>query len=309
MREDLSIEVAARGAARWRAAVREHPRSAAARYALGVALVRAGLEEEAEAAFRESVLLRPDWAEAHNALGATLCRLDRHDEGIEALAAAAGMADTFLDLSSAGGIEPGNLLQLGDEVLHVTSVDEAGHRCEVLRGSAGTTPAAHAAGTLVYRLSKRVFIVPFARDFFGSPASGQFSYPIFIPDVRIAAAELIMTNIRGNSEPSLLAFTSTLDSGLRTLSGGQLSIQVEGYLAIQPDVAPPLLVDGPHSVRDIYAVVREAPAGSPATGTSRGCRSAGPGTPAATEADTPTPDPATPTPELFAVTQNRICGA
>ncbi len=180
-----------------------------------------------------------------------------------ALAAAAGMADTFLDLSSAGGIESGNLLQLGDEVLHVTSVDEAGHRCEVLRGSAGTTPAAHAAGTLVYRLSKRVFIVPFARDFFGSPASGQFSYPIFIPDVRIAAAELIMTNIRGNSEPSLLAFTSTLDSGLRTLSGGQLSIQVEGYLAIQPDVAPPLLVDEPHSVRDIYAVVREAPSGSP----------------------------------------------
>ena len=37
-------------------------------------------------------------------------------------------------------------------------------------------------GTSVY--------VPFAKDFFGSPASGSFSFPISLPDVRIAAAEL-----------------------------------------------------------------------------------------------------------------------
>ena len=34
----------------------------------------------------------------------------------------------------------------------------------------------------------------FAQDFFGSPASGSYAYPITIPDVRIAAAELFMTN-------------------------------------------------------------------------------------------------------------------
>ncbi len=59
MREDLPIEDAAHGAARWRTAVREHPGSAAARYALGVALVRAGIEDEAEAAFREAASCGP----------------------------------------------------------------------------------------------------------------------------------------------------------------------------------------------------------------------------------------------------------
>ncbi|HQU13580.1 MAG TPA: tetratricopeptide repeat protein, partial [Thermodesulfobacteriota bacterium] len=83
MREDRPIEDEAHGAGRWRKAVREHPANAAARYALGVALVRTGREDEAEAAFREATLLRPGWAEAHNALGATLCRLGRHDEAID----------------------------------------------------------------------------------------------------------------------------------------------------------------------------------------------------------------------------------
>jgi hypothetical protein len=54
-----------------------------------------------------------------------------------------------------------------------------------------------------------------------------------------------------------------LEFGLRTLSGGQLSIQIEGYLAIQSDVAPPLVIEESHCVRDIFAVVREAPAGAP----------------------------------------------
>src|SRR5512135_3309893 len=88
MLEDVSIEDAAHGAERWRMAVREFPESAAARYALGVALVRSGLEEEAGAAFREAAALRPGWAEARNALGAVLFRQGRHDEAIDALSVA-----------------------------------------------------------------------------------------------------------------------------------------------------------------------------------------------------------------------------
>jgi hypothetical protein len=45
--------------------------------------------------------------------------------------------------------------------------------------------------------------------------------------------------------------------------GGQLTIQVEGSLAIQTDAAPPLLVETSCSVRDVYAVVQDAPAGAP----------------------------------------------
>jgi hypothetical protein len=50
---------------------------------------------------------------------------------------------------------------------------------------------------------------------------------------------------------------------LRTLSGGQYSIEVDGYLAIENGAAPDIVMDATHSVRDIYAVVRLAPSDSP----------------------------------------------
>jgi hypothetical protein len=74
--------------------------------------------------------------------------------------------------------------------------------------------------------------------------------------VRIAAADFFVTNDVGNSPAMFFSFTSTLDSGIRTLSGGQYSIQVDGTLSIQNDAAPPMIVEDPHAVRDIYAVVR-----------------------------------------------------
>jgi hypothetical protein len=108
-----------------------------------------------------------------------------------------------------------------------------------------------------------VYIIPFSRNFFGSPASGSFSYPIFLPDVRMAASDFIVHNTFGNSETSKASFTATVDGGLRTLSGGQFTIQVEGFLAIQAKAAPPLIIEDSHSVRDIFAVVGEAPTGAP----------------------------------------------
>jgi hypothetical protein len=58
-----------------------------------------------------------------------------------------------------------------------------------------------------------------------------------------------------------ISFTATTDLGIRTLSGGQLTIQVEGPLAIEADAAPLLLIDSARSVRDVYAAVKEAPTG------------------------------------------------
>jgi hypothetical protein len=106
-------------------------------------------------------------------------------------------------------------------------------------------------------------VVPFVRDFFGSRASGSYAYPIYLPDARIAAAELYVTNAHGQSETSCLCFTNTEDEGLRTLSGGQISLQVEGFLGIQAEAVPPFVVDETHSVRDIFAVVREPSEGGP----------------------------------------------
>ena len=53
--------------------------------------------------------------------------------------------------------------------------------------------------------------------------------------------------------------------GFDRLLGGQLTIQIEGPLAIQTNAAPPLVVDTSCSVRDVSAVVQDAPTGAPVT--------------------------------------------
>jgi hypothetical protein len=114
----------------------------------------------------------------------------------------------------------------------------------------------------VYPLLTKIAIASFARDFFGSPASGGWSLPVLAPDVRVASAELFVTNSKGNSPTVAVAVTQTIDAGLRTLSGGQYSLDVEGFLAIQNGAAPDLVIEATHTVRDIYAVVRQAPSDS-----------------------------------------------
>ena len=70
-----------------------------------------------------------------------------------------------------------------------------------------------------------------------------------------------MTNAVGGGLVEKAAFGATADQGLRTLAGGQISIQTQGYLAIQTGAAPPLVMEDSHAARDIFAVVREAPGG------------------------------------------------
>ncbi len=122
----------------------------------------------------------------------------------------------------------------------------------------GTTAAAHAAGAAVYALLDQTAIVPFAAGFFGSPYSGSWSYPVVLPDARVASAELFLTNDRGSGPSSSINLTDTDDLGLRTLAGGQYSIQVSGFLAVEQSAAPPLVVESAHSVRDVYAVLGTA---------------------------------------------------
>ena len=179
------------------------------------------------------------------------------------LSSAIGASDLVFTSISAASAQAGDLVQIDSEVLVVQQAVSGGTSFQVARGSHGSVAAAHAAQAAVYFLEKKAFIMAFARDFFGSPASGSYAYPVAIPDVRIGAAELFVTNSRGNSPVAMLAFTGTTDLGLRTLSGGQVTIQVEGPLAIQTNAAPPLSMDASHSVRDVYAVVRDAPTGGP----------------------------------------------
>src|SRR5262249_40417617 len=74
--------------------------------------------------------------------------------------------------------------------------------------------------------------------------------------------ELFMTNSVGGGPVAKAAFGATVDQGLRTLAGGQLSMQVQGYLATETNAAPPLVIEDTHAVRDVFAVVRDAPTGA-----------------------------------------------
>jgi len=179
------------------------------------------------------------------------------------LSAAMTTSSTSLSLATAVSAASGVLIQIDQEVMVVQSTVTNSTTVTITRASHGTTAAAHTSGTGVYILEKKIFVLPFAQDFFGSPASGSYAFPITIPDVRIAAAELFMTNSRGNSSVAAESFTNTTDLGLRSLLGGQLTIQVEGPLAVQTNAAPPLLVETSCSVRDVYAVVQDAPAAAP----------------------------------------------
>jgi hypothetical protein len=159
-------------------------------------------------------------------------------------------------------LEEGALLQLEREIVKILRRVADG-RYAVTRGDRGTTAQPHPADTTAYLLQRRTVVLPFVRSFFGTPASGSYSFPVYLPNARVAAAEMIMTNARGASETSPVAVTHTIDQGLRTLSGGQIVLQVDGFLAIQSGAIPPFIVESSYAVGAIRAFVREAPAATP----------------------------------------------
>jgi len=179
-----------------------------------------------------------------------------------ALAAPVGIADTSISIPVS--VAPGALLQIEQELVRVTGT-AADATVTVTRGVHNTTPATHGQGSLAYPLSPKVIIAPFVKNFFGSPASGGWQSTIQIPNVRIASVTLFMTNSLGDGAISANAYTSTIDSGLRTMAGGQYTFQISGYLAIQSGAAPDIVVDANRSVRDMYAIIRSAPVGGPVT--------------------------------------------
>jgi hypothetical protein len=172
-----------------------------------------------------------------------------------ALANAAGVTDQLLNLSVAGSAQANSLLQIDAEIILVGAVQNNGLQYQVKRGVEGSQAAAHAAGAAVYLLTSDTAITPFPPEFFGSPYSGNWSYSLPLVDARVVSADLFVTNGQGNSPTISICLTGTTDSGIRTLSGGQYSIQVQGFLAVSQNAAPALVVDSAHSIRDVFAVL------------------------------------------------------
>jgi hypothetical protein len=171
------------------------------------------------------------------------------------LAGAVAEADTLLDLQVGGSAAAGDFVQIGGEVIRVEESQNGAMRYRVTRAIHGTTAEPHATAAPVYALAKKTAIAPFPPGFFGSPYSGSWAIPVMLPNARIASAELFATNRKGNSATRAIHLTNNDDLGLRTLSGGQYSIQVGGFLAVDACAAPALIIEASHAVQDVYGVL------------------------------------------------------
>ncbi len=185
-------------------------------------------------------------------------------DGLSTIQLAAGVdaTQTVLTLNASAGVAVGDLVQVQGEILRVAAVGAGGLELTVDRGYHSSVAAAHAAGSPVYELKHRTLLVPFERKFFSGPAVADWSHTEWIPNIRLASAELLVTNQFGASPTRVQNFTGLADGGLRTLRGGQFNFQVEGILGILDDASPPLSVQETLSIRDIYAQVAAAPAGA-----------------------------------------------
>jgi hypothetical protein len=130
----------------------------------------------------------------------------------------------------------------------------------VTRAASGSIAAAHDVGAVVMHLDTSTVVLPFAAGFFENRSSNNYIHTVSVPDVRIIAAEFFVSNSFGNSQASMVSYISN-NTLLRTLSGGQFSLQVNSYLATQQNAAPPLVVEASHAVRDIRLSLGQSPAG------------------------------------------------
>ena len=155
----------------------------------------------------------------------------------------------------------GTVVQIDGELMSIQLVNSATNTYQVVRGVLGSTALAHTADTPVLHLVTSTMIVPFAAEFFDNQSSVNFIQTLSLPDMRISASEFAVTNALGSGVPTAYCYTGDTVGGLRTLSGGQFSLQVAGVLATQQNAAPPLMVEASHAVRDVSASVNQAPSG------------------------------------------------
>lgn len=155
----------------------------------------------------------------------------------------------------------GSKFQLGTELISVLSVDVPTSSCNVVRGVLSSTVTAHAAGEVLWTISRSITVVPFAPNFFENRASVNYLHSLVLPDLRVVAAEFFVTNSFGDSQIQGECYTQSADRGLRTLSGGQLALQTNGSVTTQLNAAPPLVVQADHAVRDVRADLGRAAQG------------------------------------------------
>ena len=177
------------------------------------------------------------------------------------LAAALDASTAVIHLNALPPVQAGDFIQVSTEVMSIVSLDASARQLTVVRGACGSRATSHLLANPVLKLDTSVIVVPFAQSFFENRASVNFLHTFSLPDTRVSTAEFFVTNSFGNSQAQRLCFTNNSDTGLRTLSGGQFSLQMSGYLVTQQNAAPPLVIEHSHAVRDVRASLNQAASG------------------------------------------------
>jgi hypothetical protein len=176
------------------------------------------------------------------------------------LTAAVDDSTASITAANLGSFAPGDFALLDAEIVKLTSIN--GNTAQIERAQKNSTATAHNAGTRLTLLSKRLFVYHVPRDFFGTPASGEWEAREPFPSMAVCAVELYVTNLFGHSPTRVNNYTSNLvDGRLRILSGEQVDLIVEGVLGIESDAVPPVYLPQAASIRDLYAHCRSAPQG------------------------------------------------
>jgi hypothetical protein len=182
------------------------------------------------------------------------------------LSNAIGATDTTVAITTSAPFSFPAYLALGTEIVRLTGKTTDGSQYTVDRALYTTRAGAHAAQSSALPLKPIISTVPFAEDFFSNGANANWSQSITIANARICSAEFYVTNSQGNSPVASQAYTSLTGGGLRTLTGGQIMLQVPGTVAIQNSAVPPLDPGATYAVNNIYAYVGTAPTASTAIG-------------------------------------------
>jgi hypothetical protein len=192
---------------------------------------------------------------------ATLFYVDELDEGARSLSAAASAEATVIAVSGPSGLGAGEVIQIEAEILRIEEVLPGGGELRVRRGLHGSAAAGHSAGSAVYPLRQRTTAVAFPRGYFGSPAAGSWRHAIALPNARVASAQMYVSNAIGNSAAREVSFTQTIDRGLRTLAGGQITLTIDGFLAVQTDAIPAFAAERDYSTGVVQAFLLSPPTG------------------------------------------------
>ncbi len=166
-----------------------------------------------------------------------------------------------ISLVSVGQPSVGQIIQIGAELMTVLSVNTGTNQYQVARGSLGSPASLHSAGDSIFHLQSSTLIVPFGLNFFENRASLNFLHTVDLPDVRVCGAQFFVTNAFGDSQATQQSYLALTEMGLRTLSGGQFSLQLSGTVATQQNAAPPLFIQATHAVRDIRASLNQPASG------------------------------------------------